>query len=158
KKELVTDIAALVGATPADDQRPAAVSRAAEALFVQIEGQKGLLAVRESQMRSDQTIASLQESLQGLGDDLRQEVRALVNEAERDSTESMQRSVDEIAKSRLWLSLIAAASLLLAAVVVWLFVFRYVVARLASISRSMRSIAKGNLDAPIPAGTRDELG
>jgi signal transduction histidine kinase/CheY-like chemotaxis protein len=158
KQRLGSDVEALAAALPAGDQRPAAVTAAANALFAQIEGDRGLLAVRERELRSNQVISGLQTALEASGKELRDQVRALVSEAERESAASTQSSVDEIARSRLWLILIAVASLILAALVVRLFVFRYVVERLTSLSNSMLAIAQGDLSAPIPAGKADELG
>ena len=89
---------------------------------------------------------------------MRDEVAALVREAERESAESTARSSDAIASGRNWLILIAAASLGLAGLIVWQFVLRYVVARLSDLARSMFAIAQGNLGAPLPAAGPDELG
>ncbi len=158
KSGLTADVAALAGPLPAGDGRPAAVTAAANVLFGQLEGANGLLATRERELRSGQLIGALQQALEKSGDDLREQVRTLVAEAERDSAASARQSLEEIDKSRFWLSLIAATSLILAGLVVWLFVFRYVVARLAALSQSMLAIAQGDLTAPIPAGKADEIG
>ena len=85
-------------------------------------------------------------------------MQALVQQAETESGETADRSMNEIAQSKWWLILIALASLLLAVLVVWQFVLRYVVRRLTELSRSMLAIAQGNLGAPIPAAGPDELG
>ena len=151
-------ISALSASLPAGDGRAAGVTAAADALLRQTEGANGLLAVREREVRSAQVIAGLQGELQKAGDDLRSQVRTLVSQAESNSAATTERSVGEIAKSRLWLASIAALSLLLAGLVVWLFVYRYVIARLTGLSHSMLAIAQGDLATPIPAGRADELG
>lgn len=155
---LTAGIATLARALPANDERPAKVTAAANALFQRIGGEGGLLETRENELRSRQAIDGLQDALQESGEGLRNQVHMLVAEAERESAASTKRSMDEIASSRLWLSLIAATSLLLAGLVVWLFVFRYVVKRLAGLSHSMLAIAGGDLSAPIPIAKGDELG
>ena len=71
-------------------------------------------------------------------------MQALVQQAETESSETADRSMHEIAQSKWWLILIALASLLLAILVVWQFVLRYVVRRLTELSRSMLAIAQGN--------------
>jgi signal transduction histidine kinase/CheY-like chemotaxis protein len=158
KIRLAAATAALSGTSPAGDGRSAGVTAAADALLREIEGANGLLSIRERETRSAQMIAGLQGELQKAGDDLRSQVRTLVSQAETDSAATTERSLEEIAKSRLWLALIAASSLLLAGLVVWLFVYRYVIARLTGLSNSMLAIAQGDLAAPIPAGRVDELG
>src|SRR5262249_30080040 len=59
---------------------------------------------------------------------------------------------------RIWLLLIAILTLLIAGLIIWLFVHRYVVSRLDALADSMLAIARGNLAAPIPAAGPDELG
>ena len=51
-----------------------------------------------------------------------------------------------------------ASTLVIAGLIVWLFVHRYVVSRLDALADSMLAIAQGNLAAPIPAAGPDELG
>ncbi|MBW9064939.1 response regulator [Rhizobium herbae] len=52
----------------------------------------------------------------------------------------------------------AVLSLLSSVLVVWLYVDRNLLARLAGLSQSMIAIAGGNLRAPLPATGRDEIG
>ena len=74
------------------------------------------------------------------------------------ANEAQQRSTRAITTSRIWLTLIAIATLVIAGLIVWLFVHRYVVSRLDELADSMLSIARGNLTTPIPAAGPDELG
>jgi signal transduction histidine kinase/CheY-like chemotaxis protein len=67
-------------------------------------------------------------------------------------------SASAISTSRVWLLLIAVASLALAGFIVWKFVLRYVVSRLSAIAHGMHAVAAGDLAAPIPAAGPDELG
>jgi signal transduction histidine kinase len=50
------------------------------------------------------------------------------------------------------------STLIVAGLIVWLFVHRYVVSRLDALADSMLGIAQGNLAAPIPPAGPDELG
>ena len=52
----------------------------------------------------------------------------------------------------------AFLTLLSSVLVVWLYVDRNLLARLAGVSQSMLAIAGGNLRAPLPAAGRDEIG
>jgi signal transduction histidine kinase len=54
--------------------------------------------------------------------------------------------------------MIAATSLILASLIVWLFVLRYVVRRLTDLATAMLAIARGDLATPLPPPNRDELG
>ncbi len=76
-------------------------------------------------------------------------------EAARSSASSAQ---ETIKKSRIWMLLMVAASLLFSILIVWLYVGRYMVARITSLDRSMRSIANGNLDEQVQVKGTDEIG
>jgi signal transduction histidine kinase/DNA-binding response OmpR family regulator len=158
KQRLSEEISALAALLPADDARLPALSKSLEATFEQIGGDRGLIGTREAELRTVREINSLQDTLQKTGAGLRDQVQALVQQAELESGETADRSMSEIAQSKWWLILIALASLLMAILVVWQFVVRYVVRRLTELSRSMLAIAQGDLSAPIPAAGPDELG
>ena len=118
----------------------------------------GLLAIQTKLLPERQAVASQQAALQTIGVDLREQVSKLNESAEREATSTAALSAQAIDASRLWLILIAAASLILAGLIVWLFVLRYVVRRLTDLATSMLAIARGDLATPIPAPGRDELG
>ena len=158
KRRLTDDVGALAQALPAGDSQLPALSAALKLVFEQIGGDRGLLATREAELNAIQSIDALQVGLQKSGDELRNQVQSLVRDAETQSSQAADRSMSEIAQSRWWLIFLAVASLLLAILVVWQFVLRYVVTRLTELSRSMLAIAQGNLSAPIPAAGPDELG
>ena len=85
-------------------------------------------------------------------------VAAIVANAEKQAAESQRASTSAIDTSRIWLLLIALSTLVIAGLIVWLFVHRYVVSRLDALADSMLAIARGNLATPIPAAGPDELG
>jgi signal transduction histidine kinase/DNA-binding response OmpR family regulator len=118
----------------------------------------GAFELRTREIGAAQEIENQQTSLQATSNTLRKQVTDLVAQAERDATGDRAQSAEAIRKSRFWLILIAAASLAVASLIVWLFVLRYVVARLIALAHSMLEIARGNLTAPIPAAGPDELG
>jgi signal transduction histidine kinase len=104
------------------------------------------------------SFGTITRSLKQDGAQLREQIAAVVADAENQATESRNHSEAAITASRVWLMLIAVSTLVIAGLIVWLFVHRYVVSRLEALSTSMLSIARGNLAAPIPAAGSDELG
>jgi signal transduction histidine kinase/CheY-like chemotaxis protein len=118
----------------------------------------GLLAIQTRLLPERQAVAAQQAALQTIGVDLREQVSKLNESAEAEATSTAALSAQAIDTSRLWLILIAAASLILAGLIVWLFVLRYVVRRLSELATSMLAIARGELATPIPTPGRDELG
>src|SRR5262249_46121490 len=102
--------------------------------------------------------AGQRQTLRNAEEGLRKQVATLVAEAERNARVTTDLSADSIANSLIWLVLIGAASLLIAALIVWKFVLRYVVSRLSHFAEVMLAIARGDLAARIPAAGADELG
>ncbi len=121
-------------------------------------GSGGIFALREQYLRVKLSIASITQSLKEDGAQMREKVAAVVADAENQAAESQQLSQSAISASRIWLMLIALSTLVIAGLIVWLFVQRYVVSRLNALADSMLSIAQGNLAAPIPGAGPDELG
>src|SRR5262249_21271728 len=78
------------------------------------EGSTGVFALRERELRASTTIDAMRGSLQTSGTELRDEVAALVRQAERESADSSAKSANAIASGRFWLILIAITSLVLA--------------------------------------------
>ena len=87
----------------------------------------GLLAIQTKLLPERQAVASQQAALQAIGVDLREQVSKLNESAEREASSTAALSAQAIDASRLWLIMIAATSLILAGLIVWLFVLRYVV-------------------------------
>jgi signal transduction histidine kinase/DNA-binding response OmpR family regulator len=121
-------------------------------------GDAGIFALRGQFLRIRSSIAAITKSLKSDGAQLREKVAVIVAEAENEATESQRLSASAVATSRIWLLLIAVSTLIIAGLIVWLFVHRYVVSRLDALADSMLGIAQGNLAAPIPAAGPDELG
>jgi signal transduction histidine kinase/DNA-binding response OmpR family regulator len=136
----------------------AELRRASDALMAAAAGNNGLPALQARYLPLRQAIAGHQKSLQTISAGLRNQVASLVQEAEREATATTALSARAIESSRFWLIVIAAASLVIAGLIVWLFVLRYVAARLTALADSMLAIARGELETPIPAAKADELG
>lgn len=69
-----------------------------------------------------------------------------------------QRVMDTHRFASVLLLAVALVAVAFAVLVFWLYVKRSVIARLAGLSTSMRTIAAGDLEAPIPRGGDDEIG
>ena len=135
-----------------------ALTTATRSLATHSTGDAGIFALRNQFLRVKASIASITKSLREDGAQLREGVAAIVSDAEKQAAESQQLSASAITASRIWLMLITLATLVIAGLIVWLFVHRYVVSRLDALADSMLDIARGNLAAPIPAAGPDELG
>jgi signal transduction histidine kinase/CheY-like chemotaxis protein len=150
---------ATVTADPAFDRaRSDELRAAAQSLIFSGSGDDGLLSIQARLLPERQAVIDNQTALQTIGVALRGQVANLSERAEREATDTVALSTRAIDQSRLWLILIAAASLLIAALIIWLFVFRNVLRRLTALVTSMLAIARGELAAPISAGGPDELG
>ncbi len=122
--------------------------------------------------RGDGTILPLQAAIIAAQDD-----SAALVAASRERAEALRSRVDGIAaaasaqaeaagaqteasldRNRTLLLVIAAAGLAGAGLIGWLYVGRRLVPRLTALAGTMRSLAAGDLDSPIPDAGRDELG
>jgi signal transduction histidine kinase/CheY-like chemotaxis protein len=121
-------------------------------------GNGGLPTLQERILGQQKEAAAQEKKLEDIGTNLRTYVGSMVADAEKDAADTTALSASAISNSRIWLLLIAVASLLIAGFIVWNFVLRYVVSRLSAISHGMLAIAGGDLAAPIPAARPDELG
>ena len=121
-------------------------------------GNFGLPTLQERILQEQQAALAQKKSLDLIGKNLRTAVESVVADAEREAANTTAMSASAISNSRIWLLLIAVASLAIAGFIVWNFVLRYVVSRLSAIAHGMLAIAGGDLAAPIPAAGADELG
>ena len=136
----------------------AALSSAVENLATHATGGAGIFALREQYLRVRESISSITGALRKDGAELQQMVSTIVANAESQASEAQQLASRAITNSRIWLMLISILTLILAGLIVWLFVHRYVVSRLDALADSMLGIAQGDLATPIPAAGTDELG
>jgi len=118
----------------------------------------GLFQLRANELDQQHTANDLQSALQKLATDLETQVNALVAMAEQEASDATALTAAALKDSRYWLIALSCVSLLAAILIVWLFVIRYIVARLRNLTASMMAVAGGKLDADIPPGGSDELG
>ncbi len=123
-----------------------------------VTGDSGLFSVRADELRARTQSDKQQASLQATTAQITDQVAMLVAQSETETANTTAMSAHAISSSRLWLVGMAAASLLIAGLIVWKFVMRNVVRRFRALAYSMLEIARGNLDVPIPAAGPDELG
>jgi methyl-accepting chemotaxis protein len=84
-------------------------------------------------------------------------VKELVEKSQKAAKEAQASSQSEIIGGQRFLVVIAALSLIFAAVIAWFYVGRGIMRRLLLLQGSMLTIAGGDLDAVIPTGGHDEI-
>jgi methyl-accepting chemotaxis protein len=120
-------------------------------------GEAGVFAVREAELKAAAEGAALLTESRALAAQLSEGVRALVAGAQAEMDRAGQQAEGAVEQGRLWLVGIAAASIVGAVLIVWLYVGRKIVGRLQALAGAMRRIAGGDLDAAIPSGGSDEI-
>ena len=91
-------------------------------------------------------------------DGLNELIAFQTNKAEDAAKNSDSNARETIKNGRFWMLFMVAASLLFSILIVWLYVGRYMVARITSLDASMRSIANGNLEEQVNVKGEDEIG
>jgi len=147
-----------LSAQAGDPQAGAALQAAVQSFGELGNPAAGVFALRARELEQQASADELQSGLRKLAADLEAEVNALVATAEEEAASATQLTASALESSRYWLIALAAASLVAALLIGWLFVVRYVVARLRHLTASMTAVAGGKLDADIPAAGADELG
>jgi signal transduction histidine kinase/CheY-like chemotaxis protein len=158
RERIDQDVALLARNPDVGSDRLGGVRNNVQALLNLGFGDNGLPGLQEQLLRQREAVLAQQQTLHDIEEKLRGQVAALVADAERDAIRTTELSASAIANSRIWLLLMAVASLAFATLIVWNFVLRYVVSRLTNLAHSMLMIARGDLDTPIPAAGPDELG
>jgi signal transduction histidine kinase/CheY-like chemotaxis protein len=158
RARLDRDLAALAGRPDVAPDRLAAIRDATQAVLGLGTGNAGLPALQERILRQRSAVQAQTKALDQIGTNLRAAVAAVVADTELEVSGTTAMSASAISNSRVWLLLIAVASLVLAGFIVWNFVLRYVVSRLSAIAHGMHAVAGGDLATPIPAAGPDELG
>ena len=113
-------------------------------------GDDGLFALRAQELTlAARENAALGES-RAIAEQLGAEVATLVAAVAEDAERSARTTHDAIGQGRHWLTGLALFSVLSAALIVWLYVGRRIVARLIRLEGAMRAIAGGDLDTAVP--------
>jgi len=123
-----------------------------------IEGPDSLLSVRRTELGLVEDAERLLQENVGLSSQLTKAVDGLVNTARLDIQSASREALMTQRVGNNVLRGVVALSLLSSLLIVWLYVDRNLVARLRNLSDSMLAIADGNLRAPIPADSGDEIG
>ncbi len=134
-----------------------ALHQSADAIFDFADGETNLFKLRAEELRflgvgrrllgkNEQLVRQLQ---LGLGELMAQLTRATV--------EASETSRRVVARAKLSLLGATLGSILVAILLVWLYVGRNLVRRITELDNSMRQIADGDLQSPVPTGGNDEI-
>ncbi len=118
----------------------------------------GIFTLRETDLIQRSNAAQVQTTMDQAAADMAALVSGLVARAETGAANTAALTAETIDRTRFWLMAISLTSMVLAIVICWFFVVRYVIARLRQVTHSMLAVASGQLDAPLPQTGPDELG
>ncbi|MGY8862529.1 MAG: ATP-binding protein [Pseudomonadales bacterium] len=85
-------------------------------------------------------------------------ISAHVNTVHEASLQAVEQSNSAIAQGNRLMIATSLASVMLSVLIVWLYVAKHIVGRIRILDGSMRIIAAGNLQQPVPVKGRDEIG
>ena len=120
-------------------------------------GPDNLLAVRERELRARTAAAASLARNRKLAEEFDAAVVTMMGTVEHDAEAAGARSGSQIESNRVWLIVIMGVSVVFCLLVGWLVVARNIADRIVRLTRSMRDIAHGDLDAKIPLAGRDEI-
>jgi len=135
-----------------------AVRTRAEEVLAYGESDNSILSTRLAELEVAENALVIHGHSQALADRLIQSANELVEKAEQAGAGAESSTLRALSRGELILVGISILSLAAALLIVWLYVFRGIVRRLMSLSDSMLSIAKGDLDTEIVfQGGNDEI-
>ncbi|MGE0715003.1 MAG: response regulator [Alphaproteobacteria bacterium] len=126
--------------------------------IMDLSGDDRMFAFRRQVLAAAAAVGDALRQSQAVVASLTREIEALVEEARKTASASVDTTRVLVDETRWLLVGLSVASLLVGLVIVWLYVARSLVRRLLAIERSMLAIAGGDLDARIPGGGHDEIG
>ncbi len=141
-----------------DRPEAVAIDKVARSVLALGSGAGGIFALRTSDLAERAAAESHQEALEKAAEAMQTQVSALVSHVEATAAQTTTATKQALDNTRFWLIGISLLSLVVAVFVVWLFVQRYVVARLQQVTNAMLAVASGELNAPLPPVGQDELG
>ena len=121
-------------------------------------GEAGLLAVQTALVDAADHAAQLLSTGRATAETLRAAIQTAVDGAQASIGQARASAFTTIADGETSLRVLAVLSVVAAGAIGWFYVGRRVVRRLVALSGAMKTIAGGDLDAPIPARGRDEIG
>ena len=135
-----------------------AVRATVEAVLAYGKGDRSILSSRLFELETLENATVILAQSQNLAGQMNVSAQALVEEAEQAGSSAKSRARSALSRGERVLGGIAALSLVAALLIAWLYVFRGIVRRLTSLSSSMLSISKGDLDTEIVVkGGNDEI-
>ncbi len=121
------------------------------------ESDHGLARIRLGELDRFATGRRLLATNQELVGNLKQIIGQRVSALEVATKQTAAVSIESIARGKVFLAAIATASLLIAVLAGWIYVGRYIVARITGLGGSMRAIAGGDLTTEVPITGDDEI-
>ena len=151
-------LASLTNAAQALPDRLAAVaSKQAELLTGYSIGDESMVTLRQKELAIEGYFAQLLESNHALAGTLSKGIATLVDAQKQGIAEASGATTRMLDNSRLTQIAVAAASILVSILVVWLYIGRVVIRRMLSLKAGMARIAAGDLDAEIALDGHDEI-
>jgi len=151
-------LVAALATLPDDGTEVAELRRAAQALIERVEAPDGGFVTLAAMIRCRDQLRALDNETSNTVSQLSIAVVRLVDELESKVDDTSRYAGQQIASGRISLLAIAVATFLGPLVFVWLLVGRTIVLPLTCLARATRRIAAGELNTPIPASRRDEIG
>ncbi len=121
------------------------------------DGESSLLELRRDELATLAEGSRLVDANRALIARLQERIGARIERGNARTAQAAAAARAATRRGKLLLLGAAAASLAVAVLVVWLYVGRSLVRRITRLDRSMRAIAAGDLDAPVPTGGDDEI-
>jgi methyl-accepting chemotaxis protein len=122
-----------------------------------VNGPENVLVLREQELRAHAAaLASLARN-RALAEEFNGAVGKMVADVQRAAETAGGRSGSQIDRGMILLIVIMSVSVVVCLLVGWLVVARNIAGRIVRLTRSMRDIARGDLDATIPLAGRDEI-
>jgi methyl-accepting chemotaxis protein len=120
-------------------------------------GDNGLFELRRRELAAITAGQNALQTARTIAQTLGEEVALIVDTARLESRIAMQRSDEAVNRGQMILLALAAAGLITAILIAWLYVGRRVVSRLVRLGGAMRGIAAGELETAISSGGNDEI-
>ena len=120
-------------------------------------GEESLVTLRQKELAIEGYFAQLLESNHALAGTLSKGIATLVDAQKQGISEASGATTRMLDNSRLTQIAVAAASILVSILVVWLYIGRVVIRRMLSLKTGMGRIAAGDLDAEIALHGHDEI-
>ncbi|BAI76744.1 methyl-accepting chemotaxis protein (plasmid) [Azospirillum sp. B510] len=139
------------------DRLAAVTSKQAELLTGFANGEKSLITIRQKELAIEGYFTQLLESNHALTNTLAKGIATLVEGQKASIAEAIDATARMLDNSRLTQIAVAAASILVSILVVWLYVGRVIIRRMLALKTGMGRIAAGDLDAEIALAGQDEI-